>query len=165
MNKQEVIKKVELLGEYERFVDEPISKNSVLNILSQIDESKKVKIPQFVAEWIEYCRSVGHDFLRAISAGNAQANKVDCWIYSNQDTFARAWLDGYEVEKEKRYRITIKNACHGALGFNSIQKHYSFYVTEVKAPGIKYEHTKEELEQAGFGWVFDCEGVKVEEVE
>ena len=38
MNKQEAIKRVEQMGEYERFVDEPVSKKSVLNIISQIDE-------------------------------------------------------------------------------------------------------------------------------
>ena len=43
MNKQEAIKRVEQMGEYERFVDEPISKKSVLNIISQIDEPKKLK--------------------------------------------------------------------------------------------------------------------------
>lgn len=39
MNKQEAIKKVEQMGEYERFVDESIPKLSVLNILNQLDET------------------------------------------------------------------------------------------------------------------------------
>ena len=38
MNKQEAIKRVEQMGEYERFVDEPVSKKSVLDIISKIDE-------------------------------------------------------------------------------------------------------------------------------
>ena len=53
MNKQEVIKRVEQMGEYERFVDEPISKKAVLNIISQIHEPKKVVVPKFVADWYE----------------------------------------------------------------------------------------------------------------
>ena len=53
MNKQEAIKRVEQMGEYERFVDEPISKKSVLNIISQIHEQKKVVVPKFVADWYE----------------------------------------------------------------------------------------------------------------
>lgn len=45
MNKQEAIKLVEQMGEYERFVDEPVSKKSVLDIISQIDEPQKVVVP------------------------------------------------------------------------------------------------------------------------
>ena len=48
MNKQEAIKRVEQMGEFERFVDEPVSKKSVLNIISQIDEPQKVTIPNYV---------------------------------------------------------------------------------------------------------------------
>ena len=53
MNKQEAIKRVEQMGEYERFVDEPVSKKSVLNIISQIHEPKKVVVPKYVADWYE----------------------------------------------------------------------------------------------------------------
>ena len=53
MNKQEAIKRVEQMGEYERFVDESVSKKSVLNIISQIHEPKKVVVPKFVADWYE----------------------------------------------------------------------------------------------------------------
>ena len=59
MNKQEAIKRVEQMGEYERFVDEPISKTSVLNIISKINEQKKVVVPKFVADWYEDHK---HDF-------------------------------------------------------------------------------------------------------
>ena len=59
MNKQEAIKRVEQMGEYERFVDEPVSKKSVLNIISQIHEPKKVVVPKFVADWYEDHK---HDF-------------------------------------------------------------------------------------------------------
>lgn len=30
---------------------------------------------------------------------------------------------------------------------------------------FKTKFTRKELEEAGFGWVFDCEGIEVEEVE
>lgn len=45
MNKHEAIKKVEQMGEYERFVNESIPKLSVLNILNQLDEPQKPVIP------------------------------------------------------------------------------------------------------------------------
>lgn len=53
MNKHEAIKKVEQMREYERFVNESIPKLSVLNILNQLDEPEKVKVPKFVADWYE----------------------------------------------------------------------------------------------------------------
>lgn len=49
MNKQEAIKKVEQMGEYERFVNESIPKLSILNILNQLDEPQKVTLPRPVA--------------------------------------------------------------------------------------------------------------------
>ena len=56
MNKHEAIKKVELMGEYERFVNELIPKLSVLNILNQLDEPEKVVVPQFVADLFEFAK-------------------------------------------------------------------------------------------------------------
>lgn len=53
MNKHEAIKKVEQMGEYERFVNELIPKLSVLNILNQLDEPQKPTVPQCVADWYE----------------------------------------------------------------------------------------------------------------
>ena len=50
MNKQEAIKKVEQMGEYERFVNESIPKLSILNILNQLDEPQKVTLPRPVGE-------------------------------------------------------------------------------------------------------------------
>ena len=62
MDKWELIKKIEQMGEYEHFVDEPISKKGVLNILNQLDEPKKVKVPQFVADWISFVKTNGVKF-------------------------------------------------------------------------------------------------------
>ena len=80
--------------------------------------------------------------------------------------FARAWLDGYTVEKEKRYRVKLK-------GINS-ESEYLYYgmrsctwrLGEKNESGyFRKNHTRKELEEAGFGWVFDCEGIELEEVE
>lgn len=117
MNKQEAIKCIEQMGEYERFVDEYISKSSVLNIISQIDEPQKVVAPKFVAEWIEECKGRGCPLRAAMKHINLP-DKVNAWFletgqdeftYPNQDIFARAWLDGYEIEREKLYTVDIPN--------------------------------------------------------
>lgn len=129
---------------------------------------EKVTIPQFVADWIEVCKehltsslylAMTPSFLKS----NNQGIELTLWIKKNEETFARAWLDGYEVEKEKRYRIKLKN--------NSKEIDY---LVNTERNGLRFystiytqsrEHTRKELEDAGFGWVFDCPGVEVEEVE
>ena len=127
-------------------------------------------VPQFVAEWIDVWKenlaiglytAMNPDFLK-------QWNKSDeliSWIKkaSNQNLFARAWLDGYEVEKEKRYLVKLRN-----------NNEEIDYLVDTKRNGLRFystiytknrNHTRKELEEAGFGWVFDCEGIEVEEVE
>lgn len=79
-------------------------------------ESEKVKIPQFVADWIEACKenlaiglyiAMNPDFMKQWN----KSDKLISWVrkINNQNLFARAWLDGYEVEKEKRYKVVMPN--------------------------------------------------------
>ncbi|NQH33558.1 DUF1642 domain-containing protein [Streptococcus suis] len=168
MNKQEAIKCIEQMGEYERFVDEPISKASVLSIISQIHEPQKVVVPKFVATWIEHCKQSNLDLdhaMRYTRVNNAETG-VEEWIYENQDTFACAWLFGYEVEQEKLYEVTVP----GTSNYKNQRQHlvkqgkyWFFRGNDVNR--FKYRFTKGQIEAAGFGWVFDCKGVKVVEVE
>ena len=138
--------------------------------LEQLDEQKPVKIPQFVADWIEVCKehltsslylAMTPSFLKS----NNQGIELTLWIKKNEETFARAWLDGYTVEKEKRYLVRMKGIekekCYLNYNFGGVWLFYNqenFY-------GYRAHHTRKELEEANFGWVFDCEGVEVEEVE
>ena len=103
MNKQEAIKRVEQMGEYERFVDEPVSKKSVLNIISQIHEPQKVVVPKFVAEWLKKYR-YAHTLLRVLNAAEKDPiapSTVNDWILDNQYDFIKAWIDGYDIELEE----------------------------------------------------------------
>ena len=112
MNIKELIEKYEYLNHnYFRRVDT----SEVLRDLKQLDEPQKVTIPQFVADWIEVCKEhLTHSLYTAMTPNfmkeNGQSLDLILWIKkaSNQDIFARAWLDGYEVEKEKRYYIRLK---------------------------------------------------------
>ena len=82
------------------------------------------------------------------------------------DKVARAWLDGYEVEKEKRYLVKMKRIDGYGRYLNKalLSKEY-FFASENEVSGYRTKHTRKELEEAGFGWVFDCEGIEIEEVE
>lgn len=103
MNKQELIERVKECGswlvedgENGRYVK--ISK--VRELIDQLDEPQKVKIPKFVAEYLEECK--GYPLRRAMFNFSRMSGKTAEWLYSfsNQELFARAWLDGYEVEEE-----------------------------------------------------------------
>lgn len=83
-----------------------IDKLTALELIKLLDEPQKVTVPQFVADWIEKCKSEKrrlHEALTYTPFG------VNGWISNpkNQETFARAWLDGYTVEKEKYYKIEV----------------------------------------------------------
>jgi phage protein len=84
--------------------------------------------------------------------------------FKNQETFARAVLDGYTVEEEKRYRVRVKVVCfNGCLIFEKINKTWLFSsVYEIDHQ--RGSHTRKELEDAGFGEVFNSPLFEVEEV-
>lgn len=144
-----------------------LARQIFLQDLEQLDEPETVKIPQMVADWIDVCKdnlaiglyiAMNPDFLK-------QWNKNDeliCWIrkISNQELFARAWLGGYEVEQEKRYKIYIKST--GQDLFNN--KGNLRFMYKVHADNTGFFFTKSELEENSLGWVFDCPGIEIEEV-
>ena len=106
MNKQELIKKYK---EYEDGLFDIGAKAACqlfLKDLEQLDEPGKVEVPQFVADWIEVCKEHLTTSLYTAMTPNFmkehnQSFDFILWIKkaSNQDLFARAWLDGYEVEE------------------------------------------------------------------
>lgn len=163
MTTQELIERIEglknLFGNKTKYVE----KNTVIKLISELDEPQKVTIPQFVADWIEECEEKEKTLLNSLLY---TPEGVNSWVGNsdNQELFARAWIEGYEVEKEPKYIVKLKGVYHGDLGYAENFNGYSFYNKDRNPSGIKYEHTRKELEDAGFGWVFDCEGVEVEEV-
>lgn len=168
MNKQEAIKKVEQMGEYEHFVDEPISKKGVLNILNQLDEREKLKIPQFMAEYIEFKKENNFHIYGAMRViEDHYDKKVPEWFYEkNIENFCLAWINGYEVEKEKQYKVVMPNISLTGGVLTRIKHNDSWIWIDTIGTIIEGRtHTRKELEEANFGWVFDCDGVEVEEVE
>lgn len=161
-----------------------ISRKGLLELVNQLDEPQKVTIPQFVANWIANVKRNGFKFRNSsrfyeeiVSSDDAYrvmyyilkesiaGEAIRIWVNANRDTFAHAWLDGYEVEQEKRYLVKVKGVneygCY--LNKGSLSKEY-FLESKAEIGGCRTKHTRKELEDAGFGWVFDCEGIEVEEV-
>lgn len=126
-------------------------------------EREKVTVPQFVAYFITEQKKLGHTLSYSIDA--CMSDRIAEWYWDNSELFARAWLDGYEVEKEKAFTVKVKNVSifSNYLNFSKGMNRWVFSDgNETESHRVK--HTKEELEEAGFGWVFDCEGMEVEEV-
>lgn len=121
-------------------------------------ELNKAKVPQSVAEYIEHKKNEDYHLLGAMAEIRSYKNKeIDEWFTDddNMEFFARAWLDGYTVD-EKQYLVQIKGTGQylekdgSAIRFSSL---------------FKSAFTRKTLEEAGFGWVLDCEGIEIEEVE
>ena len=162
MNKQELIKAIKN-EPYEKgiFVDTiKFNRNWLLRKIEKLDEQKPVKVPQFVADWIEVCKehlttslytAMNPNFMRE----NNQSFDLISWIKktSNQDLFARAWLDGYDIEGRK-YIVTDGNH----LYFKNYQEDIEIVILVDEQPGtmeyVKKFDTKEEAQKAAdiLGW-------------
>lgn len=167
MNKQELIESIKNLNKLygERYY---VAIDDVLNLVKQLDEPEKVVIPQFVADAIEDAREHTSELEQAFQfVWWNDSDEFTEWYgkKSNRDVFARAWIEGYEVEKEKRYRISMPRARnhknHAQILCEKDEK--IFWCGEWYPFRTKF--TRKELEEAGFGWVFDCLGIEIEEVE
>lgn len=166
MNTKELIKNYEDMSE-KLHVFPIVAISRVLEDLRQLDEPQKVTIPQFVADHLKKSKEVGSDLQNAMNSSTI-LEEVDLWLYTdnNMDVFARAWLDGYEVEKEKRYRVKIKGIEENINCLNYDYSESEWYLAdEVNNSSIRTHHTRKELEEAGFGEVFDSPLFEAEEVE
>ena len=165
MNKQELIERIECLKNIFGNKNEYIKIDAVIELISELDEPQKVVVPQFVADYID----ISKFYVRTLHyALENSPEKVNLWLCENeinrQNTFARAWLDGYEIEKEKRYRISMPKARnyknHAQILCEEDGK--MFWCGEWYR--FKTKFTRKELEQDNFGWVLDCPGIEIEEV-
>ena len=131
-------------------------------------EREKVQVPQFVADWIDNMKCQGKTLYYGLD--HTPPEEVNLWFCedeaNHQNNFARAWLDGYTVEKEKRYLVKMKSI---DTNFNFLNRHrnenYWIFSRKDKNTLYQTQHTRKELEEAGLGWVFDSPGIEVEEVE
>lgn len=136
-----------------------------------INESQKVTVPQFVADWIE--KADKKISLRDLMSNSYMNFEVNGWFgeldkdgaFKNQETFARAWLDGYTVEKEKRYLVKMKGMDKEFTMLKLDKIRGSWYLgNDNEYSYTKTAHTHKELEEAGFGEVLNSPLFEVEEV-
>ncbi|HEM6088488.1 TPA: DUF1642 domain-containing protein [Streptococcus suis] len=164
MNKQEAIeaiKNIDTLNINDIIAGQSVDmviKNQVIDLISKIHEPQKVVVPKHIADKIGYCKDTeGYGLFHAMDYCYQYKDSAE-WLEDNQETFAQAWLFGFEIEQEKLYTVELFNG-QPLVEVNNIL----YFSSDLAA--LNASVSKDKLEQAGFGWVFDCDGVKVEEVE
>ena len=167
MNKKELIEKYKKYEDGLFDIGAKVACQNFLKDLEQLDELEKATIPQFVADWIEEARKSCKDVadLFDFDFTNEEVGK---WFMQERpfDLVARAWLDGYTNEEEKRYLVKVKGVCgnHETLNCEKHSKKWLFSDREENSL-YKTKHTRKELEDAGFSEVFNSPLFEVEEVE
>ena len=176
MDKKELVEKIESLPSHTSITSfRPyVDKKIVLGLVRQLDEPEKVKVSEEEAKFLETfdfnCES---DVIKALYHVSRTG-----WGYyledndgielkdlsegfrklENRKRLIKAILDGYEVEKEKRYWVKLK-AVDQYLVSAKDEKFLGFLQSKLRS-----KFTRKELEDLGFGWVFSCDGIEIEEV-
>lgn len=124
MNKQELIEKIKANGEWFE-TNRYVKITKAVELISQLDEPQKVKVPAFVADWIEEVKQRGCGLADALDcfASPIMPDIIKEWLefnssvigchHDHQELLARAWLDGYEVEEEPKYYIQLPETTWG----------------------------------------------------
>lgn len=172
MNKQELKKHIEGLPYSEGLIVDTIkiNRNGLLKLIEQLDEPQKPAVPQFVADWYEENKDdfEGNLFrcINTISSmyEDEELNDFENWVIEAHtepfQTLVNMRQFGYTVEKEKRYTVRLKYTDDYLVKTNNGD--YRFYNNIYTK---RRKHTRKEIEKARFGWMFDCEGIEVKEVE
>lgn len=172
MNKQELKKHIEGLPYSAGFIVDTIkiNRNGLLKLIEQLDEPQKPAVPQFVVDWYEENKDdfEGNLFrcINTISSmyEDEELNDFENWVIEAHtdpfQTLVNMHQFGYTVEKEKRYTVRLKYTDDYLVKTNNGD--YRFYNNIYTN---RRKHTRKEIEKARFGWMFDCEGIEVKEVE
>ena len=166
MNKQELIKYFEEM-EYVSIVQ--MGKKAFIDMIEQLDEPQKVTVPQFVADWYEENKvDFEGNLFRCIDCipelyDEEELNDFEEWVIDSRtkpfQTLVNMHQFGYTVEKEKRYLVKM-SATKQPLFYNNMYEKTFFSLGDLAT-----RFTRKQLEGLGLGWVFDCPGIEIEEVE
>ena len=172
MNKQEALKRIEVQKETLIRLTGWAVYVYIEELIKSLDEPQKVKVPPFVADWYEKNKD---DFETSLfqciyelfkKRNDSELNEFENWVIDENtkpfQTLVNMHQFGYEAEEEKRYTVKITKTDQ----YLHSRDNDFFFVTYVRPDDNPHNcHTRKELEEAGFGWVFSCEGIEIEEVE
>lgn len=141
-----------------------LARQIFLEDLKQLDEPRKVKVKKFVADWYERNENnLDYNIWEYIyNWDDQEESEFKNWFNCSKkalQTLVNMHQFGYEVDEEKRYLVKIKAS--GQYIMNNPDENAVFFYSSRAYSKL----TRKELEEAGFGWVFDCPGIEIEEVE
>lgn len=134
---------------------------------------EKPVVPQYVADWYEE-HKYGYDYkLWDYFTGFDYQKDDDFKNWTREDknqaiiTLVNMHQFGYTVGEETKYIVKVKGVeeDRSFLGRDKVSNEWFFSDDSEVIARIAISHTRKELEDADFGWVFDCPGVEVKEVE
>ncbi len=123
----------------------------------------KPVVQQYVADWYEeHKNDLNEDIWAYLTSwADTKWDEFKYWMYHTGRnkaiiTLVNMHQFGYEVEKETKYTVRIKITNQYLCNDDGI-----LYFS----PGFRMDFTKNDLEKLNLGWVFDCEGIEIKEVE
>ena len=141
----------------------------------------KPVVPQFLANWYEEIKGefylnlhyLAWDLFESLDENACVLEKaldddVTRWYRKNKNaiqTIVNMHQFGYEVEKEPKYMVRIKGVSEINRYLNKEFDKEFLFADSGESEDYRTKFTRKELEANGFGWVFNCEGVEVKEVE
>lgn len=134
---------------------------------------EKPVVPQFVADWYEDHKDILNEAIweYLVNWDEVVQNDFKRWMYKAYEngaitTLANMHQFGYKVECEPRYTVRIKGIDGYSKYLNRDTKTQKWlFASKTELERFRAHHTRKELEDANFGWVFSCPGVEVKEVE
>lgn len=171
MKSQELINKIKDLDKLEVNVKTYVEFESVLNLVTQLAHPQKPVVKPYIAEWYEKNKKdlEYHIWSYIFNWNGQEESKFKTWMdYTTNkpiETLINMQIFGYEIKKEPKYTVRMKTlGKHSYLTYYKTSDKWNFN-EETQASTVWSHHTREELEEAGFSWVFNCEGMVVKEVE
>lgn len=176
MNKQKLMDYCNAIKENKSQIINCIDVNEIIKKIEQLDEPQKPFVPQFVADWYEENKDDFEGnlfrFINRLPAmyQDGEFSEFEKWVIEAHtkpfQTLVNMHQFGYTVEEEKRYYVRFK-WIEDSYSYLTLIKHLNTWTLYSITLDKKFrtEHTKKQLEDAGFGWVFDCPGIEIEEVE
>lgn len=165
----------DLIKDYKEMTLDEVYVEDLLEDLHKLKDTYTPEVPEYVADWYEEHKDNLEYNIWDWMKYNLEPKKRENVIFSQWlsktvnnpvETLIKMKLYGYKVKKEKKYIIKLKNVQKGSESFKFdrvIEKWYFGFNQESST--TRLYHTKKDLVNAGFEWMFNCSGIEIEEVE
>ncbi|HAB9959487.1 TPA_asm: DUF1642 domain-containing protein [Listeria monocytogenes] len=126
-----------------------------------------LKVPRFADDWISHCKQREYDLACLLDYEDSDMSaEMNDWLSSedsNQELLMRAWLDGYEVEKEPLYWVQL---IEGASGYLNVRNDgIQFINSSGQTAELKTRFTEKEIKAMDKGGAYWQFAVPVEDLE